>query len=317
MPGVFCTPFLLTLMFFPIPTHLLNTCSPEHSLPSDKRKRRDEKRGREGLEDQVSLGALIGIQKHSFQSSCQASLRAPPGLRKVLRNGPEVLRCTLQISPVSLWQVNLCWLVFTEKHYEIYLLLLFIEVYWHCVRLCVASSLLELSSVWLQLGWKCALTAEKTFICRALNPLSYLQFKTTSYLSCIPGYLVSVDCMYCFGVHTHDSFSFASPLLLDIFQELQNCSVASHCAGVGGESSSDVASWHVRMLKYRSTKNTNCGWISFWSTAGEHFLSFHFFSFLFPPQNKVQSEYNHHCPLFLLFFLSPTSQILQCWTVLV
>ena len=41
MPGVCCAPFVLTLMFSPIPSHLLYTCSPEHSLPPDKRERRD------------------------------------------------------------------------------------------------------------------------------------------------------------------------------------------------------------------------------------------------------------------------------------
>lgn len=48
--------------------------------------------------DQVSPETVIGIHKHSFQSSCPASFKGPTGLHKVLRNKPKVPRCSSQIS---------------------------------------------------------------------------------------------------------------------------------------------------------------------------------------------------------------------------
>ena len=97
MPGVCCAPFVLTLMFSPIPSHLLYTCSPEHSLPPDKRERRDERRGRGGLGDLVSPETLIGSRQHSFQSSCPASLSARQAFAKCW---VEVLRDILAFSTV-------------------------------------------------------------------------------------------------------------------------------------------------------------------------------------------------------------------------
>lgn len=58
-------------------------------------------RAREGLGDQVSPETLIGIQEHSFHSSCPASFRAPPGHLEVLINGPWGRWCTLQMSSDS------------------------------------------------------------------------------------------------------------------------------------------------------------------------------------------------------------------------
>lgn len=71
LPGVFCAPFLLTLMFSSIPTHLLNTCSPEHSLPPDRRKGRDKMGEGEELGEEVSLETLTDIQKNSFSPCAQ------------------------------------------------------------------------------------------------------------------------------------------------------------------------------------------------------------------------------------------------------
>lgn len=105
--------------------------------------------------DQVSPETLIGIQKRSSPPSCPASLRGPPGLHEVSRSGPGVLRCSLQISSVPLWQ----------------------ELSGFSARSTMNDNdslvyrWLVLSSVWLQVG-----NSVVKLIGTALNPLRYWHF---------------------------------------------------------------------------------------------------------------------------------------------
>lgn len=98
----------LTLMFPSIPTHLFNTRSPEHWLPPNKRRGRDEKRGNTALGDQVCV-----LGDWDWHSQAQPPVLVPG----ISESFPRSLKPSLKTFGV-LYKDPSCSVSWEKKHFE-------------------------------------------------------------------------------------------------------------------------------------------------------------------------------------------------------